>query len=48
MLHILARELITGNGTATDVQIKKSVGVVSIVSWPVHRRTLAEAADAVA
>lgn len=47
VLDIPARVITTGNRTARNVQIKKSVRVVSVMFKSAHRRTLAEAVDAV-
>lgn len=47
VLYILAREIKTSRRTASNVFVKKRVGVVSVVFKDRHRKTLSEAADAV-
>lgn len=47
MLDTKAREPTTSQRTVSDVQLKKSVGVISDVFKPGHRKTFAVAADAV-
>lgn len=40
VLNIPAREIATGKRTANDVQLKKWIGVLSIIFKPVHQKTL--------
>lgn len=46
-LDIPARETMTVKTTASDVQVQKWVGLISVVLMPGHQKTLAEAANAV-
>lgn len=47
VLYIAARETTTGKRTVSDVDVMRSVGVVSVVFKHGHRKTYAEAANTV-